>query len=43
MLTTELEIITTPLENADILASKKRKQIGTKLTESIHPGKRDKG
>jgi hypothetical protein len=38
VLPTELDIKTL-LENADRLASKKHKQIGTNLTESIQPGK----
>ncbi len=41
MLTTEPNI-TTLIENADRLASKKHKQIGTNLTESLQPGKMDK-
>jgi hypothetical protein len=41
VLTTEPNI-TTLLENADRLASKKRKLIGTNLTESLQPGKMDK-
>jgi hypothetical protein len=41
VLTTEPNI-TTLLENADRLASKKHKLIGTNLTESLQPGKMDK-
>lgn len=39
MPTTELNI-TTLLDNADRLARKKHKQIGTNLTKSLQPGKR---